>query len=252
MKALDAFSDRALRALLQKRGLRAIPQQKPTEILHPEVWESVRRYTMTDPLRVDALFEAVQQLEATGIDGDLVECGVYRGGCSMAMVMALRSMNSMDRRIWLYDTFEGMTRPTSDDVRIHDGTDAAAKFLETATGENSSSWCAADLATVRSNMRATGYPEELLRFVAGPVEETLRAGQVPDRIALLRLDTDWYESTKVELEVLYPRLVPGGVLIIDDYNHWAGSRKAVDEYFSTTTRPILFPVGKGSIMGVVR
>lgn len=71
----------------------------------------------------------------------------------------------------------------------------------------------------------------MLEFVIGPVEETLIT-KVPERIALLRLDTDWYESTRAELEYLYPRLVVGGVLIVDDYGHWKGARKAVDEYFA--------------------
>jgi O-methyltransferase len=75
-------------------------------------------------------------------------------------------------------------------------------------------------------------------LVPGRVEETL-AFDLPDQIALLRLDTDWYESTKVSLEQLYPRLVPGGVLIIDDYGHWQGCRKAVDDYFYKTDQKIL-------------
>lgn len=225
---------------------------KPPRILHPEVWEAVRAHTMTDPPRIDALYAAVEQIVATGIEGDLVECGVYRGGCAMTMAMALRAAGAEERVIWLYDTFEGMTRPDGNDVRIDDGTPAAVKFEATATDENTSTWCAADLGTVRSNMLRTGYPAERLRFVVGPVEETLRTPPIPERIALLRLDTDWYESTRVELEVLMPRLVPGGVLIVDDYNHWAGSRRAVEEYFATRDRPILFPVGSSSVMGVVR
>ena len=252
MQLLDTLSDRLLSRLLSRRGLRAVPASKPPRILHPEVWEAVRAHTMTDPPRVDALYAAVEQIVETGIEGDLVECGVYRGGCSMAMAMALRAAGSQQRVIWLYDTYEGMTRPDGNDVRIHDGTPAAEKFEATTTGENASTWCAADLETVRSNMLSTGYPEEKLRFVAGPVEETLRSPQIPERIALLRLDTDWYASTRVELEVLMPRVVPGGVLIIDDYNHWAGSRRAVDEYFATRDRPLLFPVGSGSVMGVIR
>ena len=80
-------------------------------------------------------------------------------------------------------------------------------------------------------LHGTGYPPERIHFVRGPVEETLPAG-APDEIALLRLDTDWYESTRHELEHLYPRLAAGGVLLVDDYGHWEGARKAVDEYFA--------------------
>ena len=171
---------------------------------------------------------------------------------AMAMALALRSVDATDRTIWLYDTFAGMTRPTDLDVRLHDGADALPRFEAAATGENSADWCAADLTTVRNNMRSTGHAEDHLRFVVGPVEETLRTKEIPQRIALLRLDTDWYESTRVELEVLLPRLSPGGVIIIDDYNHWAGSRRAVDEHFAAhAQRPIMFPVGKGSVIATV-
>ena len=79
-------------------------------------------------------------------------------------------------------------------------------------------------------MLETGYPMAQIQFVSGMVEQTLLK-QKPEKVALLRLDTDWYESTKCELEQLFPRLVPGAVLIIDDYGHWDGCRRAVDEYF---------------------
>lgn len=79
-------------------------------------------------------------------------------------------------------------------------------------------------------MLSTGYPPEGIVFVKGKVEDTL-SDRVPERIALLRLDTDWYESTRCELKHLFPRLVQGGVLVLDDYAWWSGSRKAADEYF---------------------
>jgi hypothetical protein len=92
-------------------------------------------------------------------------------------------------------------------------------------------------------MMKTGYPVEKMHFVQGAVEKTLREHELPPSIAVLRLDTDWYESTKVEMEVLYPRLARGGVLMIDDYGHYAGSRRAVDEYFSEAgIVPLLQPI----------
>lgn len=87
-------------------------------------------------------------------------------------------------------------------------------------------------------MADTGYPIERVRFVEGRVEDTLPV-RVPDRISLLRLDTDWYESTRCELEHLFPKLVPGGVLIVDDYGHWEGCRRAVEEYFDENNIPML-------------
>ena len=91
---------------------------------------------------------------------------------------------------------------------------------------------------MRRTVAATGYPMDRERFVPGPVEETLPAA-APETIALLRLDTDWYESTRHELVHLFPRLRPGGVLIVDDYGHWSGAKHSVDEYFSGTGQHIL-------------
>ena len=88
----------------------------------------------------------------------------------------------------------------------------------------------APLHEVKQAMMLTRYPWEKLIFVPGRVEVTL-PDQAPEQIALLRLDTDWYESTYHELEHLYPRLADGGILIVDDYGHWQGARQAVDDYF---------------------
>ena len=87
-------------------------------------------------------------------------------------------------------------------------------------------------------MLSTGYDIARTHFVAGDVEQTI-PGVVPEQISLLRLDTDWYESTRHELKHLYPRLIRGGVLIIDDYGHWKGARQAVDEYLAETGAKLL-------------
>jgi hypothetical protein len=99
-------------------------------------------------------------------------------------------------------------------------------------------WCNASIEDVQANMARSSYPSQRIHLVKGPVESTI-PGVAPDDIALLRLDTDWYESTRHELEHLFPRLVPGGVLIIDDYGHWQGARQAVDEYLAKSDVPIL-------------
>ena len=104
--------------------------------------------------------------------------------------------------------------------------------------EDSADWCFASLDEVKQNVIKTGYNTEKLHFIKGKVENTLPK-YAPKQIALLRLDTDWYESTKHELIHLFPRLVSGGVLILDDYGYWAGAKKAVDEYFSQTKIQIL-------------
>lgn len=191
---------------------------------------AVRRYTMTSPERVFALVNAVRWLVDEKVDGAFVECGVWRGGSMMAAARALLDAGAHDRELFLFDTFDGMTAPTAED-RDFRGRRALAKFRRTQRDANSSEWCRAALVEVRANLARTGYPSHLLHFVKGSVEQTLPEA-APDRIALLRLDTDWYASTKHELVHLWPRLVPGGVCIIDDYGYWAGSRQAVDEYFA--------------------
>lgn len=186
-----------------------------------ELFDLVRPYTSSPQERVNAMISALRKIEAEKIHGDVVECGVWRGGNIM-----LARMIAPDRICWLYDTFSGMTRPGPEDKR-RDGGPAMDRF---STG---APWCASSIPKVRNYLTLTGtLDDEKLRFVEGDVCETLMdRANLPDRISILRLDTDWYKSTKVELEVLYPRLVPGGVLIIDDYGHWQGARKAVDEYF---------------------
>jgi len=109
---------------------------------------------------------------------------------------------------------------------------------------------AVSLEDVIANLAETGTLDlNKLRFVSGPVESTLRGPDLPKHVALLRLDTDWYQSTKIELEVFWPRLTKGGVLIVDDYWHWKGARKAVDDYFHGRW-PVKNNIDKAAIMVV--
>lgn len=198
---------------------------------------AVQPYTMTSPERIYALIQAVRHACAAGIPGDVVECGVWRGGSMMAVARTLIECGDRSRGLHLFDTFEGMSAPSAKDVSI-DGKPASALLRSQDRADPTSAWCYATLDEVRDVMARTGYPSPLVNFVQGKVEETLPS-RAPARIAVLRLDTDWYESTRHELEHLYPRLAPGGVLIIDDYGHWAGCRQAVDEYFASRKLPIL-------------
>jgi O-methyltransferase len=205
-----------------------------------ETIRSVREYTMTSVERQWALINAVRYAVQAHIAGDIVECGVWRGGAAMAAALTLLGEGVSDRRLWLYDTFTGMTEPGPEDRRTSDGTAAVNEWRRHRRNDGENDWCRASLEDVRANMERTGYPPKCIRYVMGPIEGTLRdPANLPDRIAVLRLDTDWYDSTRVELERLYPLLVPGGVLIIDDYGHWQGARKAVDEYFAASAPPIL-------------
>jgi O-methyltransferase len=199
-----------------------------------ETYRRVAPYTMTSPERIAAVCDAVSYATRAGIPGAYVECGVWRGGSSMAAALSLLALGDSERQLYLFDTFEGMSAPSEHDLRANDRT-AAADILESSNSADIM-WCRASLEDVTANMASTGYPPGNVTYCKGMVESTL-PGQAPEQIAILRLDTDWYESTRHELEHLYPRLAVGGVLIVDDYGYWAGARKAVDEYFAG--RPIL-------------
>lgn len=192
-------------------------------------YRAVKPYTMTSPERVAALCDAVRYVGAHGIGGDVVECGVWRGGSMMAVARTLQELGET-RDLYLFDTFEGMPPPTVEDRDRHGR--PAATYGHVFTDEGSD-WDRAGIDEVRQALASTRYPMDRVHLVAGRVEETIPAA-APESIALLRLDTDWYASTKHELVHLFPRLAVGGVLIIDDYGHWQGARQAVDEYFRET------------------
>ena len=198
--------------------------------------QAVRPHTMTSPERVVSLIRAVEHVTRQSIPGDVVECGVWRGGSMMAAARTLLRLGDVSRTLHLFDTFEGMPPPTELDRAAADGT-PAADLLATEDRATSVNWAVAGLDLVRANVESVGYPADRVKYVVGKVEETIPR-QVPERIALLRLDTDWYESTRHELIHLYPRLVPGGLLIVDDYGHWGGARRAVDEYLEEAKIPL--------------
>lgn len=217
----------------------------PVEATEAErrIVERVRSgYTMTSAERVWSLLQAVRYAQEERIPGAFVECGVWRGGSIMAMAMGLQQAGAADRELWLYDTFAGMTPPTAADVEASSGRTAQELLDSTPVADGDNVWCVAGIDDVRTNIASTGYPLERCTFVVGDVAQTLHE-QTPEQIALLRLDTDWYESTRASLDVLYPRLAPGGVCILDDYGHWAGARQAVDEYFTEHgPRPLMHPI----------
>jgi len=192
---------------------------------------------MTSPERIVALIQAVEHVVQSGIPGDIVECGVWKGGSMMAAIFSLMRLGDLGRTVRLYDTFDGMPPPAEID-RDFAGR-SAEEQMRTEDRGSSFIWCLAALESVKRNVLSTGYPAHRIHFIQGRVEETI-PHQVPERIAVLRLDTDWYESTRHELIHLYPRLEPGGVLIIDDYGHWQGARRATDEFLAgLAIRPLL-------------
>lgn len=198
-----------------------------------EICKLVAPFTMTSAERIVSVINAARYLVENNIDGDVVECGVWRGGSAMAAAITLKRLGDTTRKLYLYDTFEGMTTPGEKD-RQFDGK-PAGQLLEQEE-KNTGIWCYAGKDEVAQNLRDTGYPDDNIILIEGKIEETV-PGVMPADIAMLRLDTDWYESTLHELTHLYPRLRPGGVLIIDDYGHWQGAREATDEYFAALPGP---------------
>jgi O-methyltransferase len=194
------------------------------------IYEICNAYTMTGIQRMYSLYKAVKHIISTKVQGDFIECGVWKGGSSMIMAYTLLQMEETERKIFLYDTFKGMPKPTEIDKKIHSSQLAIDKW-EQCQQDNYNKWCFSPLDEVKKNMLSTGYPLYNFIFVEGKVEDTIPE-ILPSKIALLRLDTDWYESTYHELTHLLPILTEGGILIIDDYWSWAGAKKAVDQYFT--------------------
>lgn len=192
----------------------------------------VEPFTMAGSEAVVVLARAVAYVVRRGVPGAFVECGVWRGGSMMVVARTLLGLGVRDRDLVLCDTFEGMTPPTARDRDVWGRTAAQVLAEHPKATDRDSMWCVAGEEDVRANMASTGYPPERVRYVRGRVEDTLPA-EAPERIALLRLDTDWYESTKHELEACWDRLSPGGVVIFDDYGLWQGQRDAADEFFAS-------------------
>jgi hypothetical protein len=228
---------RLMKTVLRRAGLdivRITPPTLPRDLSESDVDTvlRVRPYTMTSEERILAAIRATEYVALNRIPGAIVECGVWRGGSMMAMAITLLKLQREDIPLYLFDTFAGMTEPTRvDGQAVHD------KWMANQT-DTHNNWVFASLADVQNNMYSTDYDRRLLHFVEGKVEDTIPA-TAPGEIALLRLDTDWYESTRHELEHLFPRLSRGGVLIVDDYGHFEGCRKAVDEYVQKNGLTIL-------------
>ena len=232
---------RPLRNLARRFGVDVIPYPpvvKGVDERTARTIDAVRPYTMTSDLRVAALCDAVRYVVDSRIPGDIVECGVWKGGSMMAAARTLIESGDRARHLHLFDTFEGMTPPTDDDVAITG--ESASELMarsDIAREDAESVWCRAPLDVVRQAMASVGYDGSKIHYIQGRVEDTIPA-HAPERIALLRLDTDWYESTRHEMIHLFPRLCVGGVLILDDYGHWLGARRAVDEYLTEHNVPL--------------
>lgn len=187
-------------------------------------------YTVSSIARMHALYQGVQRIVKTPVPGDVVECGVWRGGSMMLAAETLAACGDRTRKIFLYDTFRGMSEPSEKDVTFY-GFSAHEKWAWNKT-DRYNRWFYAPLSEVRQNMEKTAYPSGQFVYVQGNLLEPLPQAS-PSRIALLRIDVDFYSATRRALELFYPRLVRGGVLLMDDYGHWKGARQAADDFFET-------------------
>lgn len=232
------------------------PYSPPVEFTKADVavidFVAGSRLSMVSRERLIATINACKHAVQSGIEGDFVECGVWRGGNSIAAKLTFENYGS-DKKVWLFDTFAGMTAPTAKDRAAPTG-DMATNQFEQAQRDDHNEWCYASLEDVRRNFERAGVRLDGVRFIKGDVAVTLgEAANVPAAISVLRLDTDWYESTQRELEILYPRLTKGGSLLIDDFGFWEGARKAVEEYFAGLRpgdRPLLHYTDHSGRMGV--
>jgi glycosyltransferase involved in cell wall biosynthesis/predicted O-methyltransferase YrrM len=197
-------------------------------------------FTMTSVQRQYFLHRAVQHVVKSRIEGDIVECGVWRGGSMMLVALTLAALGERDRHLILFDTFCGMTAPGDKDIEVQTGRSAESVLALSPRDEINNYWAIAPLDVVKKNMGGTEYLSDFIEYAVGDVCQTLPSRQMSP-IALLRLDTDWYESTRCELECLFDRLQPGGILIVDDYGFWQGARRACDDFFASRTEK-LYPI----------
>lgn len=229
-------------SIVEKIGYHIIPLSKdyPFEADMEKEFRNIylkcKPYTMTSLARMYSVYKATQYIIKNQIPGDIVECGVWKGGSMMVSALTLKNLGNKEKKIFLYDTYEGMSEPTKKDIALTSKVDVQKKW-KNSQKKDQNDWCYSSLKEVKKNLSLTGYPQDKLTFAKGKVEETIPR-TIPEKISLLRLDTDWYESTYHELVHLFPRLSSGGILIIDDYGYWKGAKEAVDKYFKEQRIPV--------------
>ena len=181
---------------------------------------------------------AIKYILKNDIEGVIIECGVDSGNFEHTWINELKENNAV-RDIYLYDTFGGSVKPTEFDYTCKEtklypmnNDEVYNTWKSNIIDEKTNGWCYTPLEKVQNRLNSTGYPQDKLHYVVGNVMETLKdKSKIPEKIAILRLDTDWYESSKYELDQMYDNVVIGGVIIFDDYYHWDGQRRAADDFF---------------------
>jgi hypothetical protein len=185
--------------------------------------------------------ELVISIIEKNINGAFVECGIWDAAYPALWILKLQYYGRYNVDIYMYDTFAGMTEPsefdyTRDDTLLYKMTkeEVYTRWYDFKINDTENTWCYANLDSVKKYLYSFQYPEEKLKFIVGDVRKTLlKEYNIPKNIAILRLDTDWYDSTKIELEKLYNNVVSGGLIIFDDYYHWKGHQKAIDDFLES-------------------
>lgn len=207
-------------------------------------FELVKPYTGISKIRAFSLMKAIRYIIDNKIQGDFVEFGVAKGGSAMLIALTLKSLGVEDRDIYLYDLFGERPKYSEWDIETQSGKSVRDYYDLVDKGDKQATvnWEFYSVKEVLENLKATGYVESKIHFIEGDVCDTLNEFS-HNQVALMRLDTDFYDSTKHELITLYPKLVDRGVVIIDDYGHWQGARKATEEFLiGLPTKPLLFYV----------
>lgn len=223
--------------------LRDAPSIHPRRFLRPEQIRAIYRVLPNTMLPIPRLFdayEAVISINSEGLLGDVVECGVWNGGCVGLMAIAHANSVGPYRQFHLFDSFQGLPQPSAHDKEVID--DFAARHpgirLQDEDPELIAIGACAGIpqaAVERFLVHKLGLAKDSFIFHVGWFQDTVpRSVSTIEKIALLRIDGDWFDSTKVCLETLYDRVVRNGFVIIDDYGTFSGCKKAVDEFFSKT------------------
>ena len=176
--------------------------------------------TMIGRARLDHLEVCIASVLADRIPGDLLEAGVWRGGATIFMRGALEAYGDPSRNVWVADSFAGLPRPNA----VRYPADAKDRL-------HAHPYLAVPLEEVKKNFARYGLLDERVRFLPGFFRDSLPNAPV-ERLAVLRIDADMYESTFVALEHLYPRLSAGGFVVVDDYGILPACRAAVEDYRS--------------------
>ena len=240
---LQYFPDNAIARSLLGKIFDHYPQYKTKQINDPEfqeIYEIIRPYTMLGEKRLYSLFSLAKRVCENNIPGNIVECGVAGGGSTALMATMIQRYSQQPRYLYAFDSFEGMPPPTIEDQDLH-GVAADATGWGTGT-------CASPESSVINLCTKLGLAE-IVKPVKGYFADTLpQMRQQIRTIALLHADSDWYESTKTIFHNFYDQMAEHGIIQIDDYGHWEGCRRAVEEF--QRERQLQFDLQKIDYSGV--